>query len=312
MFRIARLWRGALCAGLILVLFAGGTARAAEGKLLRWKLTPGDTLHFVITQDMNANVKAGEDAAPMKLTNTTSMESSWKVEAVDPKGVASVTQTIERMQMKLQSPQGVMLEYDSAAGKEPEGMATMLAPMMNAMVKKPFLHKMTARGEILEMKPPQGFVESINKLSGGGAGGLFSDDMMKQMSALGVFPEEPVTPGKTWSRKVTSKVPVLGSMTVESTFRYVGSEDRGGRTVEKIAVTMLMKLGEEKGQPGLTIKDVETDGTLLFDAAAGRLVQMQAKMKMKMSIAVGTMKIEQDMEMDQRMEPKPAETDAKK
>jgi len=313
MFRIARTWQGAFCAALTLAAFSGGTAGAAEGKLLRWKFTPGQTLLFVITQDMNANVKAGEGAAPMKLTNTTSIETSWKVDAVDPKGVASITQTIDRMQMKMQSPQGMMLEYDSAAGKEPEGMAKMMAPILEAMIKKPFLEKMTARGEILEMKAPQGFVESINKMAPQGAGGgFFSDDMMKQMSAFGVFPEEPVTPGKTWNRKMTSKVPVLGSMTAEITYRYVGTEDRDGRPVEKIAVSMLMKLGEEKGQPGLTIKDVETDGTLFFDAAAGRLVQMQTKARMKISVAVGTMKIEQDMEMDQRIEPKPAEAAAKK
>ena len=191
-------------------------------------------------------------------------------------------------------------------------MAKMMAPMFNAMLKKPFLLKMTARGEVVEMKPPQGFVESINKAAGGAAGGLFSEDTMKQMGAFGLFPEEPVTPGKTWNRKMTSKVPVIGSMSVDTTFRYVGSENRGGRTLEKIAVTIQIKPGGEKGQATFSMKDIDSEGALYFDAAAGRLAEMQTKLKMSMSVAVGTMKIEQDVEIDQRMELKPAEAAAKK
>jgi hypothetical protein len=294
---------------------SGGAAGAAEGKLLRWKFAPGQTLHYLMTQDMTSNVRAGEGAA-MKLTTNMNMDMILKVEAVDPKGVASLSQTIDRIQMKLQSPQGVMLDYDSASGKEPEGMARMLEPFFSGVLKKPFKMKMTPRGEVIEMKPPQGFLEGVNKMVGGDAmGGLFSEESMTKMSAFGSCPEEPVTPGKTWSRKVTTKVPVLGPMTVETLFRYVGTEDRGGRTLEKIAATMQMKTQdkqEKQEKPAAGMKGIESDGFLYFDNEAGRMAETQAKIKMNISVTVGTMNVEQDVEMDQRMELKHAEAAARK
>jgi hypothetical protein len=104
-------------------------------------------------------------------------------------------------------------------------------------------------------------------------------------------------------------------MTVETLFRYVGTEDRGGRTLEKIAATMQMKTQdkqEKQEKPAAGMKGIESDGFLYFDNEAGRMAETQAKIKMNISVTVGTMNVEQDVEMDQRMELKHAEAAARK
>ena len=52
-------------------------------------------------------------------------------------GVASVTKTIDRMRSKVESPQGVVIDYDSAANGETAGdskMLKLMVPLLEAGV----------------------------------------------------------------------------------------------------------------------------------------------------------------------------------
>ena len=48
----------------------------------------------------------------------------WKIASVDPQGVATIDSTVDRLRMKLENPLGVLVDYDTASGKEPTGIAT--------------------------------------------------------------------------------------------------------------------------------------------------------------------------------------------
>ena len=151
---------------MVLVIFAAGSARAE--KLLRLKFQPGEVRNDQLVQEMSQSLRPAGDAPPMLITTTQTMDLTLKVESVDEQGTATLTQTIERIRMKMQSAQGVLMEFDSAAGKEPEGMAKMLSPMLDAMIKKPIHMQLTTRGEVRDMKLPQGMLEGMNKVGGGG------------------------------------------------------------------------------------------------------------------------------------------------
>lgn len=305
--------------------FAALTACAADGaqaeKVFRWKLKPGETLKYHMVQDMAQNIRAGENQPPIALSTKMAMDLVWKIDAVDDQGVISLDQTIERIQVKLQSAQGVMLEFDSAAAKEPEGMAKMIAPVFEAMVKKPFRVKMTSRGELKEVKLPQGMLESMTKTAGIQMGNLVSEDSMKQFGLMSVFPEGPVAPGKTWTQETTMKNPVTGNQVVKTTFRYEGPETRDGKTLDKIALMMNFqpegkkqegekKEGEkkeaEKTEAMASLTTSEAKGFLSFDNEAGRVVETTMEMKMKIDMNVMGQKITQDMNIKMHMTPQPA------
>jgi len=308
MSKSLRLSCGILVLAAAVIAATSGTVRAQ--KVLRWKFTSGQTFHFVMTQEQAQKVKLG--TTPMTMTMTMIMTMTQKIESVDPQGVASITQTIDRVQMKMTSPQGIGMDYDSASGKPPEG----LAPMFEAMVKKPFTLKVDPQGKVSEMKLPQGFLESVNKIAGNQMGGLFSEEGMQQMTGQGmaVLPEKPVSPGDTWSNTLAMSMPALGKMTAKFTFRYEGTEKRDGKQLEKIATTMEMDIVPDKEKPQpfqIKITDQKIQGTSYFDNEAGQLVETKTGGTMKMSMVVGNQQIEQDIDMNQTFRLAPSETPAK-
>ena len=143
-------------AASIVTALTVNTAAADEAeKVFRWKLKPGETLKFRMVQDMAQNMHVGEGKPATAMSTKMTMDMVWKVDSVDDQGVITLDQLIQGIRMKLQSAQGVLMEYDSASGKEPEGMAKMIAPMFDAMLKKPFRTTFTA-GRTQEGQTPAG------------------------------------------------------------------------------------------------------------------------------------------------------------
>ena len=299
-------FRGAANAAMVVVILAAGPARAE--KLLRLKFQPGEVRNDQLVQEMSQSLRPAGEAPAMSIKTTQIMDLSQKVEAVDEQGTATLTQMIERVRIKMHSAQGVLMDFDSAAGKEPEGMAKMLTPMLDAMIKKPIRMQLSTRGEVRDMKLPQGMLENMNKVGGGGqAGNLFTPDWIKQMAEIAVLPEGPVNPGQTWTRKGTTKTPALGDRVVESTFRYEGSEVRKGKTLEKITLSIAFQPDGDKQEGAIGIKSQETSGTIYLDGEAGRIVDSASQTRMKMDIEVFGQKMAQDLQMTATIKPQAPE-----
>jgi hypothetical protein len=284
---------------LALILAAGTVSSARAEKLLRWKFKTGDKNRFTMTQVMQSKVIFQEK--PINTTMTNSLDFTWEVAAVDEKGVATLTQAIDRVRLKMQGPQGMAFEYDSRADKKPEGLAGMIAPVFEAMVGKSFNVKMDGRGKVLEVKFPKGLLESLKKVPGASqAGAMFTEESMKGMTEMGVLPEKPVNSGDAWKQESTMKNPFLGEIKIEVTYRYLGTESRDGKELDKIGLEM--KMQSAPGKPGemkAKIGDQESTGTLFFDEALGQFVGGTVKTTLKMQISLGGQNINQDIEMTQ-------------
>jgi hypothetical protein len=294
-----------LLVGLVVTAVASHPAQAET--LLRWKFEQGQKTRMVITQEMQMKMVMQEK--PIQTTNTSTMEFDMEVTALDEQGVASMSMTADRIRMKMKGPQGVMMEYDSQSDKKPEGMAAMMATVFEGMLdNKPYTTKMDPRGKILEMKLPQGFAESMNKLPGGAQlGSMFTEESMKGMAETATFPEKPLKPGDTWTHTTKMKNPVIGDLIEDTTSRYVGSEVRDGRELEKITLDVKMRVGEG-GNVKMKIADQSNTGTLYFDNAAGQFVSSDSKTKMKMKISVLGQEMEQEMEIRSKVETRPKES----
>ena len=301
---------GILVLAAAAITAASSTARAE--KLLRWKFTPGQTFHYVMSQEQSQKIKAG--TMPITMTMTMNMDMRQKVEAVDPQGVASITQTIDRIQMKMTSPQGIGMDYDSASGKPPEGLAKLVGPVFDSMVKKPFTMKMDPQGKVSDMKLPQGFLESINKVAGAQMGNMFSEEGLKQMTGsqgMAVLPEKAIAVGHTWSQQTGMDMAMLGKIAVKYTYKYEGIEKRDGKELEKIAHTLEMDISPQKDKPQpfeVKMTDQKMQGTTYFDNEAGRLVENKTGGTMKMTLSVAGQQIEQEIDMSQTLRLVPGET----
>jgi hypothetical protein len=181
-------------------------------------------------------------------------------------------------------------------------MGKMLLPMFEAMHKKPFQIRMTAQGEIKEVKLPQGIPESMNQLMGGQGGAFFNEDWVKQFGTFAFFPEKPVTVGGTWTTKRKVKIPALGNPVMETTFRYEAAEKRNGKTLDKLSALIRFLPEAEKKENTPKIQDQEGyRGTILFDPERGMVVESRGKSKMKMEIPIMGQRIVMEMTTKEEM-----------
>src|SRR5438045_1092567 len=90
-------------------LAAGAPCHAQTA--LRWKLAPGETLHYQRTHNQNTLRRTADGEIKESLLRVTEM--SMGVDQVDPDGTATVTLLIDRIRYRKQSPAGDV-EHDSA------------------------------------------------------------------------------------------------------------------------------------------------------------------------------------------------------
>jgi hypothetical protein len=272
-------------AALGLAAWFPSAARAAE--TLRWKFTVGEKLSCSISQDMNMNIDAGQIGDLKRIVHQ-SMDMTWNVEGVNDQGDAVITQSIDRVRMKVDAPDGQGFEYDSDAEGPAAGMAALISPMFEAMTAGEYEVTMTPRGEVRSIHIPEEVANEIEHGPGGEtAGGKDAVERFKTMVAQGalVLPAEPVTPGQKWSSKTAVNHPVAGNQTVETTFTFEGTRNIDGATYAVIRPSLAMNL---VGNPTmkLTVKDQKTSGEVLFDVEAGRLHSMSIDQDMKLEIGV--------------------------
>src|SRR5262245_38581884 len=97
--------------GLAWALFVVTTASAAGADAtLRWKFQSDTPYRYVLTQGMEMSMKVANNEVKTKMTQVSEM--TWKVKSVKPDGAADLSQTIDRMQITLESPAG-NFEIDS-------------------------------------------------------------------------------------------------------------------------------------------------------------------------------------------------------
>jgi hypothetical protein len=284
-----------ICLPFVTVLLAAAAATPARcDTVLRWKLTPGETLRFVTQMKMVA--KVGNGPAPFTTTSNQTVEMSWVVMSLDADGVASVTQTFDRLRLKMTSPQGVMVDFDSATNGETAGISKALVPFLESIVNKPISVKIDPRGEVSDVQVPQSMLDGMKKVPG--MGSFFSGETLGKLSGLGTLPEEAISKNDVWTTEAGVDVPLFGKMKTQSKFRYLGSEIRDGRRLEKIGYTQQMVVTPATEQSGNTMKvtDQSVSGTTYFDNVAGRVAEsdVTSKMKIEVTTAGMTMKTESE------------------
>jgi hypothetical protein len=269
-------------------------APARAGEPLRWKFKPGETLRYTLVQETVQRVKAmGQPEAKSTLNQTVNMH--WEVKRVSSDGVAEMSQTIDHVRMKVDSPLN-SFEFDSSTGKVPEGpIAGPLVPLLRALVGAEFTLKMSARGELSEVKVPQKLIDSLRQSNPAAGGGMVSEDGLKNLisqSSL-ALPEGPLDKGKTWTNQSKLPLPMVGTMVTDKRYTFEGPDPKAAGLLQ-ISLEIKMSL-EPAADSNVALKITAHDGKgeFLFDPQAGRIVSSHVDDKMKMSVSVQGQNIEQ-------------------
>jgi hypothetical protein len=283
-------------AGLALaVLAVTAVSAAGADTTLRWKFNKDKPYHYVLTQGMEMNTKQQD-----KIVNTQKMsqlsEVTWKVNSVKSDGSAEMTQILDRMQIKVETPNG-NFEVDSnkkAQGNE-EGPIAAIRTMIDGIVGAPIDIVMSARGEVVSIKVPDKVMDALK--SAGPLGQAFTEKGMKQLfeQSSMLLPEKPVSPGTTWVQKRSLETAGMGNMDIDTTYTDKG-EVPGKPDLRSIDGEVKMRFNQPENSP-VSVKVTSQDNAakFLFNTTVGHLTRSEIKQVMTMEISTQGQTFNQDL-----------------
>lgn len=264
--------------------FLAQPAQAADA--LRWKFAKGETLKYIMEQKTTQEMKAMEREFKTTLNQTVDLH--WTVKNVEGE-VAEMSQTIDRVRTKVEAP-GNTFEFDSQSPKTPEGpIAGMLTPMLKALVGAEFSFKMNERGELSDIQVPKQLIESLSKAGPAAtAGGMFSEEGLRNLisqSSL-TLPANGLEKGGSWTQQARVPVPMLGTMLMNKTYTYQGSDEKVPNQIKIGLDTKVTLEPAADSNVNVQVKNQKGDGEFSFDNHAGRVRSSHVNDHMEMTITV--------------------------
>jgi hypothetical protein len=139
---------------------------------------------------------------------------------------------------------------------------------------------------------------------------LVTEESLKRTARelFSFLPERKVKEGETWERSIEVPTGPLGQLRFVNTYKFDGQGDLAGKKVDKIGVTTTIDYKAGKPDPALgssvlsgEMKVEDGKGTVYFDAAAGRLIQIESKMTLRgrMILSVSGTNVEAEMQREQ-------------
>ncbi len=281
-FIMPRLMMWALTATLTLSNNSWGQTNSTN---LAWQLPVGRTIDVVMkqTMDMKQNVAGQELGSEMVSTNFM----LWQVDKIDDAGIATVSSEIQRMTISMDSPQG-KFDIDTQSPEELEGTAANVAEAVTQFVGKKFSQTMNLQGKVLSVDMPDEIAASNP---------MMSKESLSQLikNASPVFPDKPVAVGESWNQESTSVMPGgMGSMKINSTYTYAGSEKIDGEDLDLIDITIELQFESQEGLPiKFEITSQNSKGRILFDSVKGHTHKVNIDQEMVIEVTVGPQKIDQ-------------------
>lgn len=245
------LLRIALTAFLVAATSAPGIHQ--DGIALRWRGKVGDVLRMrmTMTQTMKGSMM------PQAVESESAFVFRQEVEEVSPDGVGSLELEYEAVRMQVGGP--AAMDYDSTrAGEEARKNDPKLAALFHPLLDATVHMKIEPSGRVTEIR---GLEEALNEAFEGletpGMGEafkqLFSENSLRRMVEVNVFPEKELAAGGTWQREIELEAPMLGTMVMAFENELVGTEERHGTDCARIAVT---------GEIKLELTDVDSPGPM--------------------------------------------------
>jgi hypothetical protein len=275
-----------------LLLAAASSAHAADS--IAWKFTPGLTNRFQMSQDTKVTKSgAGGD---MSVDSLLTIDMSWTVKEVKPDGSAILEQRVNRMRMSISTGDGMKSEIDTDAKEEPQGQAAMAAPLLKAITGNAFIVTMTPRGEVTDVVVPDAVAEALKNQPGAAQMGELASaaGFKKLVSQASFVIPEALEVGKEWTNATEAKLPMVGTQTAVTTYKYEGPVETDGVKLEKFSAKVDVSFAG--GEVAIEVPSQESSGEILFNAAEGRLEQSKIDQATNLKITAAGQVVEQKIE----------------
>jgi hypothetical protein len=272
--RTGRQCIGAISRAVALVVLLLGGSQASAEKALRWQFKQGEKLQYVRTQERVTHTMSGADKVKQTMVRMTTV--TLAVDQINADGSARITQSIDRLQLKQETPAG-NIDYDSSADKKYEGRAAQLANSLRPLIGAEFSYKLSPLGEVSDLKIADKTRKEIEKAPAAVAQ-IVNEEALKLLVPTLPLPREADPAGKPWQDKIKFSEPLVGTRHLTVTYKYEGNEKKPEGEVARISTSSTFTL-----EPGpdakikVQIKDNTTKGVVHFDPVKGRLLFREDK-----------------------------------
>lgn len=283
---------GLAVSGWAAVAYAQSAARGQSASdkpaRLRWKFSKGQQLEYLFVLDTTAAVSAQN--------STLTFNTTWQIDSVDGEGTAEINYTFDRVRVNATFGNQPPFDADSAKKNAEGEFATRMAAIFDAMVGKPGRMTISALGKVSNVELPEGMADKLKSAPAlGQLAALFNEGLCKRIAESSALelPEKAVTAGQTWTQSQEIKYPGQGRQTLKTTYTFEGVENRGGRTLAKIAPEVEVDFPD--AEKSLTIAKQDSSGTIYFDTGSGRISQLDVEHSMQMEVTVMGQKFSEDI-----------------
>jgi hypothetical protein len=279
------------CAILLVVLLVfRATSAAAQVEFKPKAPPPGKETH-----EVSVTVAQTLTIAGMELK--TESDSAYTISSVagekDSDGNVPIQQKFESVRSSLALPGGINVNFDSSINlaKADNPLADFLLDAFKALHGATFTSVVTPDNRLVRVEGADKVIDKAGDKAGLILKSQLSEERMKREHAQvhDRYPDKQVKPGDTW--EVTEETD-FGSgqiLKVLRQFEYVGTEERGGRTVDKINAVdkkVISFEAQPSEQQPFKISDseleiAESKGTILFDRQRGAEVENSRVMHLK-------------------------------
>lgn len=278
-----------------MAMAAGCLVAQTEMVQLRWKLPESSELRVETVQSLNLIQRLGNQTR--RTTNATTTWMTWQVKAVRPDGTAEIANRIDRVAVRIEGNIQGKLVYDSDDTSKNEGpgageMERIFRPMIGSVTSM----VMSPTGEIASIEIADATIEAVEA---SGSSQFMNRSTIERMirDSTPAFPPELAT-GQSWSRQSPMPLAGLGSLVVDSTYTYRGTESVEGRELHRIDNEIRVSFQPEPSARNVELEviDQSNRGKILFDNQAGRLVSNTVSQDLTMEIRAGGELITQNMQ----------------
>lgn len=267
----------------LIVLFLSTilSAQSDNAVPLRWKWEKGQVLRYRMIQEHR------QGAPPGALYETVTRQTiilREEVAEVTTGGMATVHTSFEAVKMEMDTATGKMT-YDSTNPSDQIKASTFVFRPIARLANATFTMHIDSEGNVTDL---DGFEKAMSGLvpdqeGGGLAAGMnaavkhmYSDQSMKQMmeTSLHILPNQAVTVGESWNRRISAEMPMLGTMTEEATFTLDRIDEKDGQRIAHITSKSQLNLTAPAPYAGVlksTMKSGSATGEIDFDIGQGCL-----------------------------------------
>jgi hypothetical protein len=264
---------GASVVTVALVFAVAGPAAAQT--TLRYQFKEGEKLEYVLDQKMKTTGTVAGKPTDAVMNQEATM--TWHVLKVDADGSAKINIKFGRSKMSMEGPMG-KVEIDSESAKEPDDpLGRILYGMSKGLASLEIAAKFSPTGQASDIQLPENAAKLLRDLPGAEFfGDSFSPEGMKRLvgQAGVILPKEPVDKGAKWKNTSEMKLAFV-KLGVELNYVYQGPATEAGRRLEKATFDPKLSVDPDpNAQVVFKLKKQENSGTLLFDNAAGKLINV--------------------------------------